>query len=351
MPETIADYFSTWSGEKPSLAAPSDEKNAEPQAHERNGTFRITATSPQYVNSNASSIIYESTSPKKQFIVGQETDLFSNTTEASPQSNSKTHPEWFSTTHEDRQLFSFPTVSNAYRNYYSSKQDDVLNEEYQRRFFYAQILSIVGIILTFCQGIIAVSLGLSWSIVSVTAMGAQPLIDLVSSILVYWRFRGAAVRHPSKMDRMTRLAEAYKERRSLIGVGVVLIIVGLWVVVWSLLKLTGIVAEASIWHQWKQITMTMWIAWPSVLVFGAIAVLKISVSRKLHSTVVAKDAMCTVFGVAMALITGICAAIDYSNWTETAAHASGNGDSVAGLFISLIVMVEGTRTIVKNWSD
>eukprot|EP01071_Lankesteria_metandrocarpae_P000276 Lankesteria_metandrocarpae@DN10413_c0_g1_i1.p1 len=222
-----------------------------------------------------------------------------------------------------------------------------IDEKYNQRLARARCLSYIGFAVSMIQGSVAMGFGISTGVVSLTAMGAQICIDLLSSVMVVWRFytrAGSTQRNPRHADPDTRLREALREKRAALGVGILLCLTAIWAASWAFVKVFGPPPPPETRIDRARVTLS--VAWPGFVVFSIISVFKWNSALKLRSRVLQKDAVCSTFGATLSFITALFATIEYAI-SGTESH-TGAADSVAALIMAALLMVEGVRTIFQN---
>merc|ERR1719335_47616 len=119
------------------------------------------------------------------------------------------------------------------------------------------------------------------------------MLDCVSSLLVFWRFKQAKVRNFSdKGDALKHKLErdAKRERNSSLGIGITFIALACVLcssAIWKLRRWDPY-AAGHLKKEHSAADLGNAIAWPSVLIFGGLAVAKVALSRKLRSGVLWK---------------------------------------------------------------
>eukprot|EP00382_Lankesteria_abbotti_P011339 CAMPEP_0113853692 /NCGR_PEP_ID=MMETSP0372-20130328/6622_1 /TAXON_ID=340204 /ORGANISM="Lankesteria abbotti" /LENGTH=411 /DNA_ID=CAMNT_0000826211 /DNA_START=223 /DNA_END=1458 /DNA_ORIENTATION=+ /assembly_acc=CAM_ASM_000359 len=222
-----------------------------------------------------------------------------------------------------------------------------IDEKYNLRLRRARIISYVGFAVSLIQGGVSMGFGISHSVVSLAAMGAQICIDLLSSVMVVWRFytRSGATRcNPRHADAETRFREAVREKRAALGVGVLLTLTSVWAASWAFVKVFGAPPPTDLRVANSRTTLA--VAWPGFVLFSIISMLKWNSALKLRSRVLQKDAVCSTFGAALSFITALFATIDYC--VSANKYNTGAADSVAALIMAALLMLEGFRTIYQN---
>lgn len=142
--------------------------------------------------------------------------------------------------------------------------------------------------------------------------------------------------------------EEDKERYTSLFVGVLLAILGLYVLADALIVLSK-PQESHSFEIHSQVAVVVCIvSWSSAVIFGGLVVWKWRLAKDLHSQVLKKDAVCSGFGVLLSVFSGIAGVVEISS---TGAISSQSIDSIAALGLAVIMLIEGARTVVFNTAE
>jgi len=199
--------------------------------------------------------------------------------------------------------------------------------------FHAYKVSLLSCAITILAVMIGLGCYAASSSPSMLGYTFENVVDLLSSIVVVWRFyidnggdvAGEGVVPGAARDQMDR-----KEKRASILIAMILFLLGV------------VVASVAIAHLAESESVTdqgllMGISFPSFLVFGALAAVKWRMSDILKSPAFRKDAMCSAFGAILSL--GVFV---------SAAAGSNSLDGIVAVVVAVICMWVGLRTLVKN---
>jgi len=224
-----------------------------------------------------------------------------------------------------------------------------MSDEEHKKIELARWVSYVSIFLSLLLGSLAIGYGSKYGGLSIVALGLEFYIDLVSSVLVLWRFKTPKHRH--FQDRGQALAkkmqrDAIRERSSSFWIGVLFLLLGLWVVIEAIVKLH----ENLSWKKRQLMAeAAAGVAWPSAVLFSALVWWKFRLAAALHSQVIRKDAVCSLFGVVLSLVVGIAALVDiYGSRQHKGSHGDMGGDGIAAILLALFILGEGGLTVYRN---
>lgn len=215
----------------------------------------------------------------------------------------------------------------------------------------ARRVSLLSLGASLAVAFLAVGIGVAEETLSLVGFGGEALLDGISSVLVLWRFKIPKTRQDlddASAIAQKQLRDVRRERNSSIGIGVIFVLYAVMLLVSAVIKLVSWDPDSPE-HLAEEQKAELWgsaLAWPSVFIFGGLAVAKLRLARALNSQVLQKDALCSGLGAMLALICGVAALI------EQAASDSPKGvvvvDVGAGAIIALILWAEGVRTLYHN---
>lgn len=229
------------------------------------------------------------------------------------------------------------------------------SEEEQVLIWRAKAVSWTSIALSVVIGVAGLAVGLEDGALAIAGLGGETLLDAISSIMVLWRFKkGKARTFQDEQEAEERKAarDALRERHSALGIGggfvafAALLLALAATHVHLLFFLDAAVEEKEL----KGVNMTLFIAWPSFVLFVVLALLKWRLARQLDSLVLRQDALCTAFGAFLAVVTAIAATIEEVLDEKAEGNlAFGLIDPLVSGFIAVLMMAEGVRTLRHNW--
>lgn len=226
---------------------------------------------------------------------------------------------------------------------------ETANEQYFVRV--TKIICMISIVVSFALGLVAFGTAIADETLMLAGLGGEMVLDGVSSILVYWRFKTPKARHfddaaewlKHKLER-----DARRERNSSLAIGITFVILACILCGSALYKLRRWDPVEHLRQQKESASLGNMIAWPAFLIFGGLAVGKLILSRKLHSRVLSKDAMCSGLGALLSLIVAISATIEEANAGDP--DKLKRVDGFATLIIAVILLSDGLQTIQQNAS-
>jgi len=200
---------------------------------------------------------------------------------------------------------------------------------YEPTEYHAYKLSIMSCLTTLFAGLIGLACFAASSSPSMLGYSFENLVDLFSSVVVVWRFyigEGSA----ATITEEKRMGMDRKEKRASILIAMILFILGV------------VVASVAIAHLAESETVTdrgllIGVSVPSFLIFGGLAVVKWRMSTVLQSPAFKKDAMCSAFGATLSFGVFLSSAV-----------GSNSLDAFVAIFVAMICMWVGLRTLVKN---
>lgn len=212
----------------------------------------------------------------------------------------------------------------------------------------AYVLSILSIALTLVAaigGIVAYKV-LDDSLLFV--YGLENCVDFVSSAIVVWRFN-----KPGRGDHEARkaLLEA-REKRAEIGISIILALLGFGSIIVSSEDFSkGFEEEDD-----SQLWLLYYLAFCSLLVFGALSMFKFRYADALNSPSLYKDGICSLLGTCLALSLFFNTVLSLSTsgqlwWLDPCvALICGLGSLVYGLYAVYIAFVrEGLPIFSPSW--
>mmetsp|Transcript_44944 Transcript_44944/g.82091 ORF Transcript_44944/g.82091 Transcript_44944/m.82091 type:complete len:293 (+) Transcript_44944:69-947(+) len=216
----------------------------------------------------------------------------------------------------------------------------------------ARCVSVVSLLASAILGAMGLSIGIMEESLSLVGFGGEAILDGISSALVLWRFKTPKARNFIDEEAAHAAKEArdrLRERNSGIGIGGIFMFTAGALLFSAVIKVMSFDPEK---HEEEEREATLWghiLAWPSVVIFGTLAVVKHRLSKALHSQVLAKDALCSLLGAGLSLIVACAALIEQvANGNPQAIMVV---DVVAGAGIALILFVEGARMLAHNLSS
>jgi len=141
----------------------------------------------------------------------------------------------------------------------------------------ARLLSLISILVT----IMTFSIGLIFAVVAqssvMLAFSLEALVDIISSVIVYWRFAGPAEQTLQMRGRETRAS---------VGIGLSFVLTGVVVLIDSLVHISQ---KSPV----KDARALLGISIPSFLILLSLGSTKIYCARKLRSDALFEDGMCS----------------------------------------------------------
>lgn len=218
--------------------------------------------------------------------------------------------------------------------------------------FKARLVSVVSIQVSLIVGFVGI---ISWARDNELAMlglGAESLLDGVSSALVLWRFKKAKARDfedAVAAAHFKALRDARRERRSALGIGASFIALAVLLILLAIQHIQAAEDAEKEELQEEGMNLSVIIALPCIGIFAVMAWYKRFLSVELDSEVLKQDAKCTAFGAVLALITAGAALLEEafsSNASDDVAF--GLVDPLAASCIALLILREGVLTIREN---
>ena len=188
-------------------------------------------------------------------------------------------------------------------------------------------ISYVSIAVTLIYMIVGLIVGSKNNSSSMVASALESGVDVVSSILVLWRFWGT-------QDEASKLAA--REKRASVAIAMAFIVISLIVGGTS-------IAHLSSGASTENAGALIGLAAPTMVVLGFIGALKLHIAKRTGSFAMKKDGVCSLAaaGLSFGIIVGqiIVEASDGEKWRF---------DAVFALLIAIGLAVYGGRTLVKN---
>jgi len=183
-------------------------------------------------------------------------------------------------------------------------------------------ISYVAAAWSLLAGVVAVVIGINEGSTALAGTGADVLADMVSSVVLVWRFH--AELHGGRPGQQV-------EHRAHIVASVALLVVAVGIAVGSILRLaTGQGASPNL--------AGILVAAVSVLVLPVLAIVKLRIARDVGSRALRTDALITLVGTAIA-------ALSLLGLLLTSTLHWGAADSIAALLIAILAGVTGLREL------
>eukprot|EP00746_Dinoflagellata_sp_MGD_P008716 gnl/MRDRNA2_/MRDRNA2_117465_c0_seq1.p1 gnl/MRDRNA2_/MRDRNA2_117465_c0~~gnl/MRDRNA2_/MRDRNA2_117465_c0_seq1.p1 ORF type:complete len:304 (-),score=67.10 gnl/MRDRNA2_/MRDRNA2_117465_c0_seq1:54-965(-) len=214
-----------------------------------------------------------------------------------------------------------------------------------------KITSMISVVTSFALGLIAFGTAIADEALALAGLGGEMMLDGISSMLVYWRFKtpkarqfdDAAEQLKHKLER-----DARRERNSSLLIGITFVFLACILCGSAVYKLRRWDAVKHLKQEQESASIGNAIAWPSFFIFGGLSIGKLILSKKLHSRVLSKDALCSGMGALLSLIVAVSAAVEDQNSNNP--EMLNQADGFASLLIAVILLADGTRTIQQNAS-
>jgi divalent metal cation (Fe/Co/Zn/Cd) transporter len=155
----------------------------------------------------------------------------------------------------------------------------------------------------------------------------ESLVDLVSSLIVVWRFHGGEATSKEELEK--------REKRASIGIAGLMVILGICVFSVAIEHLSEGHAPSAL-HQLISLSV------PSLLIFFVLGMLKFNIAIKTQSPAMKKDAVCSLGGAVLSLGVLIGVGLFQSD------DAIWWFDAFVAIIISILLALYGIRTLVKN---
>eukprot|EP00944_MAST-04C_sp_MAST-4C-sp1_P011346 g11346.t1 len=188
-------------------------------------------------------------------------------------------------------------------------------------------ISIVSAVVTVIAFITGLSISISTHSSATLGYSLENLIDLISSLVVLWRFYGGDSVSSEELEK--------REKRASIGIAILMVILAICVFAVAVEHLGEGHAPSAL-HQLVGLSV------PSLLVFLILGGLKFNIAVKTHSPAMKKDAVCSLGGAVLSL--GVLVGVglfqsDDAIWWF---------DAFVAIVVSILLGLYGVRTLVKN---
>lgn len=212
----------------------------------------------------------------------------------------------------------------------------------------AFILSVVSLLVTFSAFIFGIVGFMSMGSSLILCYGFENLVDLISSAIVLWRFFMPV----GSLDTEARNGIlAAREQRASIGISFVIVILGFMVTIAAIEDyMRGTEKEEK--DEW----LLYYISFISMLVFGAMGLIKFRFSRQLNSESLYKDGICSMVGAILSASLFCNTIIILTSgggawWLDpTVALICGLGSLAYGLHgVYIAYVVEGLPIFSRKW--
>jgi divalent metal cation (Fe/Co/Zn/Cd) transporter len=188
-------------------------------------------------------------------------------------------------------------------------------------------ISIVSAIVTVIAFIAGLSISISTHSSATLGYSLENLVDLVSSLIVLWRFHGGDTANKEELQK--------REKRASIGIALLMVILAICVFSVAVEHLAEGHAPSAL-HQLISLSV------PSLLIFLILGILKFNIAIKTQSPAMKKDAVCSLGGAILSLGVLIGVGLFQSD------DAIWWFDAFVAIIISILLGLYGVRTVVKN---
>ena len=188
-------------------------------------------------------------------------------------------------------------------------------------------ISIVSAIVTVIAFIAGLSISISTHSSATLGYSLENLVDLVSSLIVLWRFYGGDTANKEELQK--------REKRASIGIALLMVILAICVFSVAVEHLAEGHAPSAL-HQLISLSV------PSLLIFLILGILKFNIAIKTQSPAMKKDAVCSLGGAILSLGVLIGVGLFQSD------DAIWWFDAFVAIIISILLGLYGVRTLVKN---
>uniref|UniRef100_A0A7S2LRC3 Cation efflux protein transmembrane domain-containing protein n=1 Tax=Leptocylindrus danicus TaxID=163516 RepID=A0A7S2LRC3_9STRA len=197
---------------------------------------------------------------------------------------------------------------------------------------HAYRLSVFSCVVTLVAAIAGVIAYMNTSSTSLLSFGLENFIDLISSVIVLWRF---FTPHPDGVNEDLPKHLLKREKRASVGISFVMIILA-----WALFIASIDHFERGVTEDYTDEMLLLSI--PSIFLFGGMSIVKFRYARLLNSPALRKDAACSLFGAVLAFSVFVNSLIIESNpgawWL----------DPLVAMLVGIACMIIGARTLFKN---
>jgi len=171
--------------------------------------------------------------------------------------------------------------------------------------FHVYILSWISLIITLIAGIGGIVAYYKLDSSLILVYGLENLVDFMSSAIVLWRFY-----LPPHSEAAEEARLLSREKRASIGISFVLAMLGFGTI------LTATEDFAAGKEDMENVEPLFYVSFFSIIVFGTLAFFKLHYAKKLNSSSLKKDGICSLLGATLAV----------SLFINTALVLSSNGD-------------------------
>ena len=191
----------------------------------------------------------------------------------------------------------------------------------------AYIISWVSLVLTVIGLIVGLVVSVLTKSSATLGFALENAVDGISSVLVLWRFWGGG-------KGQSEGALAMREKRASVGIAIVFVILAITV---GTAGGQHLASHGELDH----IHVLLGLAVPSVLIFGALGVVKVMLGNKTKSPSLKKDGACSLCGALLSLGVAVGAALHDipSMWWF---------DGAVALSVAIALGVSGLYTLWKN---
>lgn len=209
----------------------------------------------------------------------------------------------------------------------------------------ARFVSVVSVLFCGVFSLSSLCVGIADTSAAMTGLAAEFFLDGLTSLLVLWRFKTPKKRQFANAQRAQEFharRTAARERKSGIGVGVTFVVSAVflfWMAIWKLSSWDDTLPAHRAANS-ASAAFAEFIAWPAAVLFGYLAKVKFELARKLDSTVLFEDALCSALGSGMSCMVILAGLLE-----QASVSGAWRADPCAGIVISLALLVEGVRTL------
>ena len=190
-------------------------------------------------------------------------------------------------------------------------------------------LSVISCIITLIAAIAGIAVYDSSGSTSVLGFAIENFIDLLTSIIVIWRFYSPGM----NLDETKK-----REKRASVGIAFVMLILA---VTLSVAAFDEIAQGAEEDEEYDSELLALSI--PSMFVFSALAYIKFRYADLLHSPALQKDAICSLFGAILSI------SVILNSFIIESFPDAWFLDPLVAIFVSVACFIIGTSTIINWW--
>jgi divalent metal cation (Fe/Co/Zn/Cd) transporter len=210
----------------------------------------------------------------------------------------------------------------------------------------ARAVSVVSIIFTGILGVISVYRGLADNVVALLGLGFEFLMDVMSSVLVIWRFKTAKPRDQRTKDDGLELKMKRDRRREANAVrliGLLFLILAGFLMAKGLskfaeeLKGRGPVTQEELDAEASDDMMMQPVA---AIGCTVLAVWKSWVAKHLQSPIMRKDAFCTWLGAGLSVVAVLAGVFEELGL--------GLADPIAAVLVGIVLTREGYHSLIES---